>query len=93
MKAILTALALLAGIYAGPVLAEVDINTAGADKLTELTGIGASKADAIIQYREENGDFESVEALDNVNGIGGKTIDGLRANATAGAVASDEDSM
>ena len=93
MKALITALALLAGIYAGAALAEVNINTAGADKLTELTGIGPSKADAIIRYREENGDFESVEALDDVTGIGDKTVEGLRANATASAADADEESM
>ena len=93
MKALITALALLAGIYAGAALAEVNINTAGADKLTELTGIGPSKADAIIRYREENGDFESVDALDDVNGIGDKTIEGLRANATASAADACEESM
>lgn len=47
----------------------VDINTAGREELMTLTGIGEVKADAIIAYREEHGDFETIEDIMNVSGI------------------------
>ena len=48
----------------------ININTANLEKLQELTGIGESKAKAIIEYREKNGNFNSIEDLLNVEGIG-----------------------
>ncbi len=53
----------------------VNINTADAQTLTTLKGVGASKADAIIKYREENGPFKSKESLADVKGIGEKTVE------------------
>lgn len=47
----------------------VNINTADAQELMQLSGIGASKADAIIAYREEHGAFQSIEELMNISGI------------------------
>ncbi len=47
----------------------VDINRADAAELMTLPGIGASKADSIISYREENGGFSSIEDIMNVEGI------------------------
>lgn len=48
----------------------VNINTASKDELMTITGIGESKADSIIKYREENGKFSSIEDIKNVSGIG-----------------------
>lgn len=48
----------------------VNINTAGIKELTTLTGIGESKAEAIIAYRENVSAFESTEDITNVSGIG-----------------------
>lgn len=48
----------------------VNINTASADLLQTLPGIGASKANAIIGYREENGPFTDKSQIKNVSGIG-----------------------
>ena len=53
----------------------VDVNTADAQTIARvLVGVGQSKAEAIVAYREENGRFESVEDLARVRGIGEATI-------------------
>ncbi len=48
----------------------IDINTAGAADLARLPQIGASRAQAIIDWREENGGFQTIEDLMQVKGIG-----------------------
>lgn len=48
----------------------IDINTATAEQLTTLSGIGQAKAENIIAYRESSGGFSSVEDLMKVSGIG-----------------------
>lgn len=48
----------------------VNINTADEKELCELSGIGQAKAEAIVQYRQENGNFSSVDEIKNVTGIG-----------------------
>lgn len=47
----------------------VNINTATRDELMTLPGVGESKADAIIKYREENGGFETISQIMNISGI------------------------
>jgi competence protein ComEA len=54
---------------------KININAADAPKLQELSGVGPSKAESIIAYREENGPFTSIEQLLEVRGIGEKTIE------------------
>ena len=56
---------------------KVNINTADAEKLMTIPGIGPSKATAIIQYRDEHGPFDSPEAIMEVSGIGQKTLKDL----------------
>jgi competence protein ComEA len=59
----------------------VDINKADASTLAaELNGVGASKAAAIVAYREANGPFRHIEDLSNVKGIGIKTVEKNRSN-------------
>ncbi len=58
----------------------VNINTADADTLSTLKGIGAKKAEAIIAWREANGGFTSVEQLLEVKGIGVTILDANRDN-------------
>ena len=49
---------------------KVDINNASKEELLTITGVGESKALAIIDYREKNGGFKSIEDIKNVSGIG-----------------------
>lgn len=56
----------------------ININTASRKELMEIPGIGESKADRIIAYRESHGGFGAVEEIKNVSGIGGAVYDGLR---------------
>jgi len=56
--------------------AQVNINTADADTLSnELSGIGQSKAEAIVAYRDQHGPYKQLEDLANVKGIGLSTIE------------------
>lgn len=63
---------------------KININTASLDELMGLDGVGEKKAQAIIDYRYENGRFNSVEELTNVNGIGEKTFEKNRDRITVG---------
>lgn len=64
----------------------VDINTANAEEISQvLVGIGPSKAQAIVAYREEFGQFEDVDELINVRGIGLRTVDQNRDRLSLGA--------
>ncbi|MDR5902187.1 ComEA family DNA-binding protein [Halomonas icarae] len=60
----------------------ININTASAELLTELPGIGPSKAAAIIEDRETNGPFESAQDLTRVSGIGDGTVANLEDQIT-----------
>ena len=56
----------------------VDINTADAEALTSLNGIGPKTAEKIIEYRNTNGLFESREEIMNVKGIGESTFEKIK---------------
>lgn len=56
--------------------AKVNINTADSAVLAErLNGIGEKKAQAIVEHREKNGPFKTVDDLKNVSGIGDATLE------------------
>lgn len=60
----------------------VNVNTASIEQLTQLNGIGEIKAKAIIDYRTANGNFETVDELLYVSGIGEKILEKIRGNIT-----------
>ena len=62
----------------------LDINRATAAQLEALPGIGPALAGRIVDYREENGGFLSVEELLNVEGIGPKKLEGMLEYVTIG---------
>ncbi len=54
----------------------LDINTATADQLSSvMVGVGPAKAQAIVDYRDSNGPFGSIDELSAVKGIGAATVD------------------
>ena len=54
--------------------AKVNINTASVAELETLPGVGPAKAEAIVKYREANGNFKSAADLTQVKGIGEKIL-------------------
>lgn len=72
-----TALLLSASAFA----AKLNVNTASAEQIsTSMSGIGDSKAKAIVEYRKTHGKFKSIHDLENVDGIGSKTVEKNKAN-------------
>ncbi|WP_245855638.1 helix-hairpin-helix domain-containing protein [Bacillus oleivorans] len=61
-----------------PAPEKINVNTASQSELMELTGIGEKKAEAIIEYREQNGGFQTVEDLLMVPGIGEGILSKIR---------------
>ncbi len=59
-------------------LVAININTASVEELQKLPNIGPKRAQAIVQYRESQGNFTSVEDITKIPGIGEKTLEKLR---------------
>lgn len=57
---------------------KININTATEAELEQLNGIGKTRAQAIIEYRNNNGRFESIESIKKVSGIGDSTYEKLK---------------
>lgn len=73
--------------FAVSAFAAVNINTATQEQLEALNGIGPSKAQAIIEYRKKNGNFKTVDDLNNVPGFGDKTLAKLKPEITVSGTA------
>ncbi len=93
-KIFLTSLILLIGIVMlhGHAMADkksmqaagvVNINKASVKELAALSGIGKTKAEAIIAYRSEHGTFERIDEIQKIKGIGKKIFENIRNNITA----------
>ena len=65
-------------------VAQVDINSASEEELSQLTQVGPKKAQEIIRHREANGPFKSVDDLAQVKGIGKSTVEKNRNRLLAG---------
>lgn len=61
---------------------KVNINTATKEELMKLSNIGESKAEKIIDYRTANGNFNTIEDIKKVSGIGDKLYDSIKENIT-----------
>ncbi|MGI6011162.1 MAG: helix-hairpin-helix domain-containing protein [Ruminococcus sp.] len=61
---------------------KVNINTADLEGLSSLNGIGRTKAEAILAYREKQGSFENIEEIREVDGIGEKTYEKIKDSIT-----------
>jgi len=62
----------------------VNINTAAAEQLTAIPGIGEAMARRIVEWREEHGPFGRIEDLMKVKGIGEKSLEKMRPHITVG---------
>ncbi|MBR1376058.1 MAG: helix-hairpin-helix domain-containing protein [Cardiobacteriaceae bacterium] len=65
-------------LFTANLFAQVNINNASVEELSAIKGIGEKKAQAIIEFREKNGEFKTVEDLAKVSGIGAKTVASLK---------------
>ncbi len=76
-----------------PVQSHVQLNRAGREELMSIEGVDSSIADRIIAYREQHGEFKSVEDLRNVPGLDESQFDRIKNSVTvAGSASSSEES-
>lgn len=57
---------------------KINVNKASSSELQEINGVGPALAEKIIKYREQNGNFETIEDLKNVSGIGDKKFENIK---------------
>ena len=81
MKKLLTLLLAIVA-FIGMAFAAVNVNTATQSELESLAGVGPVRAKAIIEYRQKNGPYKSLEDLDKVPGIGKGTLDKMKNDIT-----------
>jgi competence protein ComEA len=63
---------------------KININTATVEELATLPGVGNTIAKNIVEYREKNGSFKTIEELKNVKGIGDKKFEAIKDSITVG---------
>lgn len=85
MKRILASISLF--FVAGSLWAAVNINSASVAELDAVKGITPKKAAAIVEYREQNGPFKSLDELKKVKGFGDKSVAKLVKELTVGEAA------
>lgn len=82
-KYLLTVVFLTFSLMAGAAEpSKVNINSASVEQLASLNGVGMAKAKAIIEYRNQIGEFKSIEELAMVKGIGKATLEKNKENLT-----------
>lgn len=85
VSVVILAVTLAAGlVYAEGKVGLININTADEAALVTLDQVGKSRAQAIIQYRQEYGPFKTVEELKKVSGIGNKIFEAIREKISVG---------
>ncbi|MDQ6995440.1 MAG: helix-hairpin-helix domain-containing protein [Mariprofundaceae bacterium] len=82
MRMIVTAMMMAFVMMSGTAYAndKINLNTANAEQLQGVKGIGEKTAAAIVTYRKAHGDFKSVNDLTNVKGIGEKKLSKIEGN-------------
>lgn len=78
-------------LFPSIVCATVNINTAGSSELQTLNGIGPAYAQNIIDYRNSNGSFTTIEEIMNVSGIGPATFEKIKNDITVGTIDDEEE--
>lgn len=71
-------------LFVATAFAKVNVNTATADELAAIKGIGKVKAEAIVAYRTEHGKFSSIDELVKVKGIGEKILQKIKPEVNLG---------
>lgn len=79
MKTMQSLFVVITLFFSSLVWAQININSADAETLATLNGIGQAKAEAIVKHRQTNGPFKSVEELVEVKGIGEKMLEKIKA--------------
>lgn len=84
MKSLKILLIPVLGLFAAVAAAAVNINTATQAELQALDGVGEARAQAIVEYRDAEGNFSSKSEVTEVPGIGDKTLESIKGDITVG---------
>lgn len=81
---VITVILFFAGLAQAEESGKIDINRATVEELTQIKGIGEAYAKRIVEYRDENGDFEKKEDIMQVKGIGAKRYETIKDSISVG---------